>query len=114
MKCLLLHCRLSQTQQYNRVKFDNSRTVHQTIGQPEATPVYHRWDSSYEKIGRRPKILKPMVKDSYMSLKGITNQAVRSITTEQEYSLPLISPSAVKVNPINIQIAPRRTGKQES
>lgn len=53
-----------------------------------------------------------MVKDSYTPLKGIVNQVTRTIVSEREVSLPLISPKTIKISEVKIQTAQQRTKRE--
>lgn len=93
------------------MKYETQRGVTQVQQPSGSLTVYHQWIPDYQKLIQRPQALKPMTKDPYTPLKGIVTEVRRSMVTEKEISLPLISPNAVKVNEVKIQTAPRRIGK---
>ena len=77
-----------------------------TNGQVQSRPVaiYQPWKSDYLHSLKRPKSLKPMVKDSYASNANLIVQAESTIVNENETNLSLIPSSAVKIEQAIIHV----------
>lgn len=109
--CKSIFNRLIHSQHQTRWKNETSRNLLQPVERVDIPMIYHEWNENFQKINQRPKHLKPMVKDPYSPLKGVVNQVTRSIVTEREVSLPLISAKAIKTVEVNIRTAPRRPSR---
>lgn len=90
------------------------KNVQLPVERIENPTIFHQWNEDFQKTFRRPKFLKPMVKDPYTPLKGVVHQVTRSLVTEREVSLPLISPKAIKIIEPIIRTAPQRSTSKNS